>query len=652
MLSAVKKILRAPAMIVGEIAAVAIAAALGATVPQAGAASAAGLTSWREGGPVVSALVDAFALDHVFRSWWFLGLVLLASASLLVVVIEQAKRLRVQWFRRLAVSHFEQAPLRAEFERPARGNGAAGASVRLWTEKRFGLAGSAVFHFGLLLALVAAAFRALFGTNAMVDLIEGETLPPTAAAWGAQWPGVLGRPLKLDVPVRVEAVNSARYRAGDVRELKLTLAVSSGAGFERKTVAVNHDLDVGGIRLFLGSEFGPAALLEWQSADASSFRQAILLQPSGRESYEAAASGPAGLRAHLRAQSEIAGEHPASMEVRIMKDNALLLAGEARVGETVSVPGGAKLTLHGAPQWVRLRGSHDSALPLGYVGFGLMMLGAIFLFVVVRVDGCIVVTPLGKREKVFIALKPQRFAPLFRERFEQLVREMGGSTGTGVSPVSPQQAGSASPCALPVAFNGQGDGHGVVRPASLDAMGVAARVAGWLLLAGMLALTSGCERAARDQARQLVERYNKFVCEAYRRGDVKLADPVVGPNEGKKLTGLIGVRLDMGLTLDSQLLSLEIKNVEKRKDQMKVRTNEQWRYRDLKIGTGEQVGEESLDQYDMLYIFKRIDQQWLVDEIQFASKPQVGRKTTTWAAQPRTLHGIVRSTNEGEGNQP
>jgi hypothetical protein len=126
----------------------------------------------------------------------------------------------------------------------------------------------------------------------------------------------------------------------------------------------------------------------------------------------------------------------------------------------------------------------------------------------------------------------------------------------------------------------------------------------------------------------LVERYNRIVSEAYRRGDVKLIAPVVGPKEGKKLTGLIGVRLDFGLTLDSHLLSLEVTGVEQSNSQMRVRTKERWRYRDLKVGTGEQVGEESLDSYEMLYIFTNINKAWLVDEIRFTTPPWVGRKQT------------------------
>jgi hypothetical protein len=147
-----------------------------------------------------------------------------------------------------------------------------------------------------------------------------------------------------------------------------------------------------------------------------------------------------------------------------------------------------------------------------------------------------------------------------------------------------------------------------------------------LLLAGL----AGCARPSHDQARQRVMHYNDVVSEAYRRGDARLVDSVAGPNEGKKLTGLIGVRLDLGLTLDSQLLAIEVVDVIRTRDEMRVRTREEWRYCDRKIGTGDQVGEASRDHYEMLYVFRNINKAWLVDEIQFITPPKVGRKTMTW----------------------
>jgi hypothetical protein len=136
-----------------------------------------------------------------------------------------------------------------------------------------------------------------------------------------------------------------------------------------------------------------------------------------------------------------------------------------------------------------------------------------------------------------------------------------------------------------------------------------------------------------DEARRLIERYNRVVCEAYRKGDVRLLDPVVGPAEGRKLTGLIGVRSDLDLTLDAELLALEITGVTRTGGRMEIRTKERWRYRDRKKSTGRQVGEESQDSYEMVYLCEKSGPAWVVDQIRFAAEPVVGRKTPAWVAE-------------------
>lgn len=584
-LRAIKHFLRSPKIIVGEITAIALAGVIGVICPRLA----------------------------VFQSVWFLTLTLGFSVSLFIVIVEQIQRLRRTWSQPLTPDHFKAAPFRVEFERPLRTlENRDDPRVNIWSEQKLGLAGSAILHVGLLLVILAGVLRALFSAEASVDLIEGETLPPTAAAWAAQWPGLLASPIQLDRPVTLLAVKASRYESGGLRDL----AIQSSAG----NIAVNHGLQIGGARLYLGSDFGSAALIEWSFAQ----RDAALLSNAGNGNFEGTATGPDGLRVHLRTKIAADGSHPSVVEARVMKKNGLLFAGEVRSGETLSLSDGHSLTLRGTPFWARLRASRDSALWLAYVGFALVMSGATLIFTVVKADFCIMITPLGERERVFIALKPQRFAPLFRERFEQLVVE--------------QMA-----CSIPSESD-----HSFVSRESQSRL-TSATTATVLLLC-LFAFTA-C-RPSNDQARQLVERYNKIVSEAYRRGDVNLIDPVVGPNEGKKLTGLIGVRLDLGLTLDAQLLSLEVTEVSSSKGELRVRTKEQWHYRDLRIGSGEQVGEESRDSYEMLYVFKKLKRDWVVDEIQFTSTPQVGRKTTTWVADRKTLHGVAAAFPAGKERVP
>lgn len=429
-LRAAKRFLRAPRVIVAEILAVAVAAVLGASLPQEGVASLAELEALRARGPLVTFLVDRFALDHVFRSTWFVALTLLASASLSIVVKEQVQRLRAQWSQRPTEGQFQRAPLRTEFERPARSalEAHGGRRVEIRTHGRLGLAGSPLFHVGLLLVVVAGALRALFAAEAAVDLFEGETLEPTASAWAAQWPGMLAGPIRLAAPVRLDTVRATRYDSDDLRELTVRVSIQRDSGLSEEEIAVNRELWVPGGRLYLGSDFGPTAMLEWQESGKPPVRRAIMLRSVEKGRYETASPGPGASRMYLRAEVDRAGNRPAAIEVRVTGPGGvpLLFSGFLRPGQEISVPGGATLTLHGVPFWARLRGSRDPAVWLAYTGFALALAGATIIFTVVKIDTCMTVTAAGEKERVVIALRAQRFAPLFQERFARLVREQGG----------------------------------------------------------------------------------------------------------------------------------------------------------------------------------------------------------------------------------
>jgi len=89
--------------------------------------------------------------------------------------------------------------------------------------------------------------------------------------------------------------------------------------------------------------------------------------------------------------------------------------------------------------------------------------------------------------------------------------------------------------------------------------------------------------------------------------------------------------------------------VETSKTNSAVRTRERWHYRDRKIGSGEQVGEASLDHYDMLYVFSawRTAGWWMKSN---SAPPAPGRKSATLAADARDLHALPRPQMERQAN--
>ncbi|MHB8877726.1 MAG: cytochrome c biogenesis protein ResB, partial [Myxococcaceae bacterium] len=296
-LSRALRFFRAPRTIVGWVLVIAASGVLMTVVPQV-TGSGGELRRFTEDSPRWALLARVLGLDRVVRTPWFLALVALAAISLGMVLVAQWRRLWWQWREPVTELSFRGAPFRRELER-AVPEGQRKAQVIFRTRGRAGLAGSPLFHLGLMLAVTAGLIRMLFGSDAMVDLFEGETLPAAPGAYGAQWQGPLATPFALPVPLRFEKLLPERYASGEVRRLAATTTVLDPAGSREIQVEVNTPLDLGGERLFLTAAHGPAVLVELKVGEQA-VRRALLLRPAVMGAYEARSLFPDGHEVRLR----------------------------------------------------------------------------------------------------------------------------------------------------------------------------------------------------------------------------------------------------------------------------------------------------------------------------------------------------------------
>ncbi len=373
---------------------------------------------WSLDHPLVAPVARALRLEGIFSSWLFMGLVALAAASLAIVLVEQWSRLLREVRRRPHEGSFRAAPLRVEFERPARGT-----TTRIASRHRVGLAGSPLFHLGLMIVILAGLGRMLFGADAVVHLYEGERLEPRPEAFGAQWLGPLARPVAFEVPVVLQELFPERYPSGALKTFRARLGIESAPPRE-EVVAVNTPFDLGRERLYLSGTHGCAAFVEveWQGKTE---RRIFLMDEADDREFVRSEVYPGGLVLRLRAVGGPRGERPAELEVRALRGNALVAFGSVGPGMDLAIPGGGRIAVADLRWWARFSAARDLSAWPAYVGFGVALLGAVLMFTLVPVDEAVIVRGAGEREAVTVALRPHRFAPIFRERFERLVQEEG-----------------------------------------------------------------------------------------------------------------------------------------------------------------------------------------------------------------------------------
>jgi hypothetical protein len=151
-----------------------------------------------------------------------------------------------------------------------------------------------------------------------------------------------------------------------------------------------------------------------------------------------------------------------------------------------------------------------------------------------------------------------------------------------------------------------------------------------------------CRSLGDAEAEKLVRTYNAKLIEAFRTGDEQLMEGLTGDAEAKKLLGLIGVKSDMGINLDSALTSFKVLRVEHpSKRAVDVITEENWHYQNREIGSGRIVGQPSDDHYVMRYALAIQGKAWVVASVAFEKPPVVGRDSAPNQAPAQIFHGMA-----------
>lgn len=403
--------LRRPAVIVTEVLALAAGAALAASIPQQ--PDAGEIRRFAEAHPGLGRAAEALGLHEVVTSPWFLVLAAGCFLSLVAVQVQQWPRLRRTWAASPTAATFAAAPFRRSVAL-AEARSAPGAP-RFATAGRAALLGSPVFHLGLLILVGAGLVRALTFRDAIGRALEGETLAAAPGAFEAERGGWLSGTLALARPVTVRRIDEERYPSGTLRQVRARLALGGeGPSAGEREAAVNSPVDDGAVRIYVAGEHGLAALVEAVGPEGPRPLVALLEERGGE--WRGGLRPGGGLELRFRA---VVTPRPRSVEVRALSDGVLLGIAELAPGSQVALGAGRALRLHGLPYWVQLRASRDPSRPLFFAGVAMAILGVIFMFGFNRVDSGVFV----EGDRLVVALRPQRFAPLYAERFERLCEE-------------------------------------------------------------------------------------------------------------------------------------------------------------------------------------------------------------------------------------
>lgn len=400
--------LRRPVVIVSEVAALAIASGLAASLPQQPEASE--VERFANAWPALGRVTAALGLHDMLTSWWFLALVAMCLLSLLAVQAQQWPRLRRTWRAAPDPAAFARAPYRREA--PLDSAREVPAAPRLRSRGRLALLGSPVFHLGLVIVMCAGIGRLLLYRDAVARVIEGETLAAAPDAFAAERGGWLSAPIVLPAALHLDGVRVEKYASGALEQLSANVTVLATPPRPTR-IAINEPLELSSVRVYLANDHGLAVLLE--RASAAGTQQHVAWLEAREDELRGRLRLEDGLELRVRSRRSA---RDGAVEVRSLRGGVLSWIAELPPGASAGAGTGETVRVVAVLPWVLVRASRDASRPFFFAGVVIGILGVILMFGFNRVDEGVFV----QGDRLVVALRPARFAPLYAEEFERLCR--------------------------------------------------------------------------------------------------------------------------------------------------------------------------------------------------------------------------------------
>ncbi len=216
----------------------------------------------------------SIGLDHVYRTWWFLALLILFASSLTACTFKRQLP-ALKWFSRTwnfysKPRQFQKLALSAELDK-----GSLSSLTQLLQQRRYrvfegenntlyarkgivGRIGPIIVHLGILIILVGAIWGTMTGFMAQEMVASGENFQVHNIVDAGPW---ASPQVKRDWSMRVNRFWIDYTSTGDINQFYSDLSVLDQQGQEvkRKTIFVNEPLRYRGVT-FYQTDWGIAAI--------------------------------------------------------------------------------------------------------------------------------------------------------------------------------------------------------------------------------------------------------------------------------------------------------------------------------------------------------------------------------------------------------
>jgi cytochrome c biogenesis protein len=363
--------------------------------------------------------------DHVYRTWWYLALLIFFGASLTACTFTR-QILALRWFSRTwnfytQPRQFQKFALSAESDRSN-----LAALEPLLTQRRYkiyrqdgalyahkglvGRIGPIVVHASMMLILIGGIIGAMTGFIAQEMVPSGDTFKIDNITDAGPW---AGPQVPKDWSVKVNRFWIDYLPSGEIDQFYSDLSVldNDGKEIDRKTIHVNEPLRHKGVTLYQADWAIAAVKIKFNNSPIIQLPMAKLDNPGGRI-----------WGTWLPLKPDLSDG--VSLVARDMKGLLLVydmegkLISTVRKGMSVDIKG-VKVAIADLVGSTGLQIKADPSIPLVYLGFGLLMVGVLMSYV-----SHSQIWGLEKDGKFYLGGKTNRAQVTFEREFLALLAQL------------------------------------------------------------------------------------------------------------------------------------------------------------------------------------------------------------------------------------
>ena len=424
-----KRILLSRSTVISLLLLMLAAVTLSYFIPQRFLLPAEEMAAWRADNPLLSPIVSACGLDHLYTSPWFAVLLLVFFLSMALSTLEQW-RLARRRFREGGGAPADYMALAVDEERVVAELGRAGyaeapgaAGERRFVRMSLGYWGNFLLHLGMLVVIASSVLMLLTQQWGSAVLLAGERLEP-GAPWDSTETGLLAGKFTVPLGLAMEGVAAEFWETDDLKQLTTRFVVTDRVGTTaRHELRINQSAHIAGFRVFQSRQFGAGFFVEFRESGGETHGNILhVAQPPRRDraSYANVRLDWSPWLFKLKyfadaGRQKIQGGEPL-LVIRLTEGAKVLGEGELRPdGEAVIGPYRARL-IRVAP-WSGLIFARSVGIEGVFAGFAIIVAGGVLAFclapreVRLRRDGTV----------LHAGCRAARFGEFYREEFDSLL---------------------------------------------------------------------------------------------------------------------------------------------------------------------------------------------------------------------------------------